>query len=415
MDVEDMDPDRLDHRVRASRIDDDVIVRVAHQVAAFHERSDPALTEPQDAAERVRELVQLDVGIKLPGEAARAEQQQLEFLERHAERFERRACEQRVRDVHGELGLEHIRAPDDEAVQLLDRIAAGTRLRRIDVCADVALLADELAAEGRADLAERFLSAYAAEANDFDLFLLVDFYASLRATLRAKVELFRADTAPSWAAAEAHQRHSHRFFALALSARRKPLLPPVVIATGGQVASGKSTVAHALALAIGAPIVSSDRTRDFLLGARVDNEPHEIHWERAYEPGFAARVYSEVMRRGEAVLESGRPLVLDGCFRSRKQRATARALASSRGLPFKFIDAQIPESLQRERLHQRSLRDAEPDATWLAIAAALRREWESPDELAPDEHIVVDTSLALDRNIAELRTVLPTWPPGLTG
>lgn len=415
MEVDEAKTGRLDQLLRAGRIGDDLIVRVAHEIAAFHERAAPVPDEPQGAVAAVRELVELEVGVTLPPEAARAERQQRAFLDRHGTRFERRTREQRVRDVHGELGLEHVRVAEDGSVALLDRAAPGTRMRRIDVCADIALLADELAAEGRVDLAERFLSAYAEHANDFDLFGLVDFYAGLRASLRAKLELVRAERASSAATAREHRRRSHRFVTLALAVRRKALLPPIVIATGGQVASGKSTLARALAWEIGAPVVSSDRTRDFLLGERVVDEPHEIHWERAYEPGFAERVYGEVMRRGEVVLESGRPLVVDGCFRSRAQRAMARALADARGLPFRFVEARIPEPLQRERLHERSLRDAVPDRAWRDIADALRREWEPADELADEQHIVLDTSQPLARNVATLRAKLPTWPPGLTG
>jgi predicted kinase len=407
--------DRLDLRLREGRLDGETMRAVAGAVAAFHERAEPVDPAAIDATEHVGELVRLELGGALPPEAKRAERVQLDFLARESERIELRAQQRRVRHVHGELGLEHVFVDARGEVQLIDRLDTDPRLRRIDVCADVALLADELAVEGRSDLAERFLADYAAASDDFDLYPLVDFYAGLRASLRGKLAAERAALAGPGERGERSAARARRYFLLALAARRQPLLPPVVVATGGQVASGKSTLARALAAEIGAPVVSTDRTRDCLLGMRPGGELHEVHWEQAYEPGFSERVYGEVLRRAGAVLASGRPVVVDGCFRSRVQRAAVQALAAAYGYPFYFVEARIPLDVQRARLHERSLRDGEPDSTWHDIAEALRREWEPAYELDPTQRLVLDTSQPLVFSVAELRAALPTWPDRLTG
>ena len=100
--------------------------------------------------------------------------------------FEQRAAAGHVRDGHGNLGLEHVFIDNDSNVRIIDRLEFDPRLRQFDVCADIASLSAHLAARGRADLAESFLADYAAEANDFDLYPLVDFYASLRASIQGK-------------------------------------------------------------------------------------------------------------------------------------------------------------------------------------------------------------------------------------
>ena len=74
-----------------------------------------------------------------------------------------------------------------------------------DVAADVALLATDLASRGRTDLAERFLAEYAGLANDFDLYPLLDFHASLRAAIRAKLDWVCADHEHAGSAGEAGQ------------------------------------------------------------------------------------------------------------------------------------------------------------------------------------------------------------------
>jgi predicted kinase len=410
--------DRLDQRLATARLDDGDLHAVARAIAIFHAAAPRIDLAPDEALAALRAHVRPADGERreaAPEALGRAERVQLDFVDREAGRLAERVRGGRVREVHGELGLEHVYVDARGHVELVDRASPDDPMRRIDVCADVALLADELAAAGRADLAERFVAAYAVSADDFDLYPVIDFYASLRASLRARLELDRAAGTHRRTIAEWHAARAHRFLKLALAVARQPLLPPALIATGGQVASGKSTVADALARAIGAPVVNTDRTRSALLGAHGDVSPHEIHWERAYAPGFARRVYDEVLRRATEVLVSGRPVLVDGCFRSRAQRAAVRALAQRYGVPFYFVEVRVGEASQRERLRERARRDGEPDATWLDIAEALRRDWEPPDDLAASEHLVVDTDRPLAANLDALRAALPTWPERLTG
>jgi len=418
------DRDRADRRLQSGSLDDAMVHAIARQLAAFHET---APTDPGIAAEgRPRALHQrVDLRIEspdtppreaLPVELERAEAWQHGFLEEHAERFEARAGAGSIREGHGDLSLDHVFVDDAGRVHVIDALEAAPHLRRADGVADVALLATDIATRGRTDLAERLIAEYARVANDFDLYPLLDFYSSLRATTRGKLEWFFADSlSGAYRDATERRERARRFFLLALAAPRRPLLPPAVVAMGGQVASGKSTVASHIAHRIGAPIVSSDATRDFLLGGRVNEHLHEVRWELAYEAGFPDRIYDEVMRRAGAVLESGRPVVVDGCFSARRERERARALAERFGRPFLFVEASVSEAVQRERLRERSLRDGEPDSTWQRIADDLRARWEPADELGAAEHLALDTALPLDWSAARIEEALPTWPEGLTG
>lgn len=413
------DRDRADQRLDEDRLDDDAVCAIAHAIAAFHECA--PLVEGEPAA-MLRYAIDLEPPhsaaapeTPLPRSSVEAADWQRKFLNEHADLFERRAAAGRLRDGHGNLSLEHVFVSDDGRVRIIDRLEFAPRLRQLDVCADIASLSTDLAAAGRSDLAERFLADYAAEANDFDLYPLVDFYASLRASLQGKLEWFYTDHfGHDPLRADARRARAHRCFKLAVSAPRQACLPAAVVAVGGLVASGKSTVAQHLGREIGAPVISSDRTRDFLLGARLNEDLHEVHWENHYETGFGDRVYDEVMRRAGAVLRSGRPVVLDGCFRLAAQRSHARELARQFGHPFLFVEARVPEDVCRQRLQERSLRDGVPDATWLEIADELRAQWEPMDELPAEERETLDTSLPLVKNAERLRARLPTWPAGLT-
>ena len=73
----------------------------------------------------------------------------------------------------------------------------------------------------------------------------VDFYEGYRAYVRGKVSALTARQATG-ALRDHALADARRHFALALSAGRRSLLDPVVVAVGGVIASGKSTIADAL-------------------------------------------------------------------------------------------------------------------------------------------------------------------------
>jgi aminoglycoside phosphotransferase family enzyme/predicted kinase len=444
------DADRADRRLAEGRLEDEHLVALARHVAAFHERARRAVALDAEAVlGRLRERIALRiaplearasdstrVGPTEPAGSAMHEQLtepagsrtgdetsdfaalatwQRDFVARHAAELVARARGSAIRQGHGELALDHVFVDDSGGVRSLAGLELGSGWRDDDIAADVALLANDLAARRRADLAERFVAEYARLANDFDLYPLLDFHASLRATLNAKLDAYCADhLAANADETRRYRERARRWRALARAAPRRPLLPPVVVALGGQVASGKSTVATWIGRRLAAPVVGSDATRDFLLGARLNAELHEARWEESYTAGFGERVYAEVLRRAGQVLRSGRPVVIDGCFRSRAQRAGARALAARFGHPFLFVEARIPREVQRERLAERALRDNVPLDDWLEIADDLRAAWEPADDLPPGEHLPLDTSRPLAWSTGRIEAALPTWPEGLT-
>lgn len=273
----------------------------------------------------------------------------------------------------------------------------------------------DLASHGRVDLAERFLARYARASNDFDLYALVDFYESYRAFVRAKVCMMRlADPLADEATRPQTGAEARRHFLLALSADRRPLLLPALVAVGGIIASGKSTIADRVGADMGAPVIDADRTRKAMLGVAPTEPVHEAAWKGAYDPAFTEKVYEEVLRRAGVVLASGRPVVLDASFRSPAMRGAARKLASTYGVPFRFVECRADVEACRARLVVRANHAGVSDGR-IAIFDEFCAKFEPPRELPECERIAVDTSRAIDDSIATLRTRLDTWPPGLAG
>jgi uncharacterized protein len=341
---------------------------------------------------------------QLAGEAVEreVEERQLEFLNTHGALFARRVENGRVRDGHGDLRLEHVYLIGSDEPVIIDCIEFNERFRYGDVCADLAFLSMDLAAHGRHDYKERLLASYVRESWDHDLYALVDFYESYRAYVRAKVSAFSlASSDLSFAAREKLEHEARRFLLLALAAERPALAPPRLWAVGGSIASGKSTVAEALATRLGAPLIGSDETRKRLLGVDSRTPLHHGAWQEAYGPDVTERVYADVFARARVVLESGRSVVLDASFRRRADREAARRLSSSTDAAFAFIECRVPEQVARARLAERARGPSVSDGR-LEIYEAFSATYEPVTELAPGEFLALDTSGSIEQSLTRL-------------
>ena len=340
---------------------------------------------------------------------------QRSFLREHRDVFARRVAAGAIRDGHGDLRLEHVFFGAENDFEVIDGIEFDARYRHGDVCADVAFLAMDLARWGRVDLAERFVAAYARASNDYELYRLVDFYESYRAHVRAKVAaVVLADAS---ATAEARERASaevRRYLVLAMSAGRRSLLEPLLVVVAGGIASGKSTLARRLGDALSAPVVDADRTRKWMLGMAPTEHADSDAWAGPYDPRFSERVYAEVLARADAVLASGRPVILDATFRTAKARADARALAAARGVPFRLLQCDAPVDVCRERVAKRDRETSVSDGR-VAIFDAFRAGYQPITEIAEPELVRIDTGGTPESALAQVEEALATWPARLVG
>ncbi len=178
-----------------------------------------------------------------------------------------------------------------------------------------------------------------------------------------------------------------------------------VVVVGGLVASGKSTISGVLCERLGAVRLEADRVRGTLLEA-AEAEPAgaEARWRRDFSPGFEQEIYGDLLRRAQTALAGGRSVVLDACFPRSAQRHAARALAARHGAVFLFAECRVPEPTARARLLARE--DAVGRPGWEEIHRRLAAHFEPPDELDPDERLVVSgagpTGPAVDAIAARL-------------
>ncbi|HEX7668598.1 MAG TPA: AAA family ATPase, partial [Polyangiaceae bacterium] len=406
------DDARADTRLAEGRLGGAEIERLAVHLARFHDRVGSSETSARFGTPEVI-LANVRENFAQGGEASRAlvgardakeiERDQTEFVEKHRDLLNERIENGRIRDGHGDLRLEHVYFDSKTEPTIIDCIEFNDRFRYADVCSDIAFLSMDLERAGRSDLAERFLAAYARESGDYQLYELVDFYEAYRAYVRGKVSsLLARDEGVPFDARERARKEARSLFLLSLLEGRQSILRPAVVAVGGVIASGKSTVASEIGVIMGAPVIDADRTRKALARVAPTAPLAEAPWAGAYAPEMTARVYAEVLRRARSVLSSGRAVVLDASFRSRDLRALARELARAQDVPFYFVECRASIQDCRKRLAERA-RSASVSDGRAEIFDQFVAKFEPVTELPAADHLVVDTTLPIENNVARLR------------
>lgn len=405
------DTNRADNLLREGKLSPARLDQIAQRLVAFHAQATQGahvanFGAPEQIAQNVSEnFVQTRSTVErfLSGrQAAELENWQRNYLKDHTKLFRERAERGYVRDGHGDLRLEHVYVEAD-SITILDCIEFNDRFRYADVCSDVAFLSMDLEAAGRVDLAELLLARYARYASDFDLYALVDFYESYRAFVRAKVASFTAaDETVDYPTRERAWQQARHYALLALSAKRSPLVAPVLVAVGGVIASGKSALAERLGDMLAAPVVDTDRIRKHLAGRQPSERMTEPLFKGAYSEEASNRVYDELCRRAGIVLRSGRAIVVEASFRTAAERARVRALARECKVPFHFLECRAPAEVCKARLVERAKGASVSDGR-LEIFDAFAASFEPVTELEPSEHVVVDTTRNIDLTLEQLK------------
>lgn len=385
------------------------LVNTLHQFYITQPPPPPAETE--QALERIQTSTQgnFDATCPFVGQSLSASalaaigHYSCEFQDRQSSLLAARVRNGWIRDCHGDLHLEHIHVTAD-AIRIFDCVEFNKDFRFIDVASDLAFLAMDLDFNHRPDLADDLIERFAALFQDTELKPLMDFYKCYRACVRGKVEslLSNAATAPV-AEKEASLDLARRYFRLALHYAVNGSKPRAIVIMG-QVASGKSALAEALAAETEWPIVSSDRLRKTM--AKVPLHRRGTQDERAelYSPQMTRRVYTEIGDRVLQSLRGYRPMIVDATFSRRHDRDSLRQLLDSEGFGATWIEAHASDSLTQVRLRLRETTDGVVSDARIEDFERLRRSYEPPSELAGDTLLRADTASTTGEALHELLT-----------
>jgi hypothetical protein len=375
--------DTLAARLGRGAVREADLAAVARRIAAFHRAAEPVRVA--DAPGRVRarsernlaELRPLLDGVA-PAETADAAMRFVEaFVTAHGATLQARADAGLVVDAHGDLRAEHV-VLEDGRVAIVDRLEFDRELRVIDVADDLGFLAMDLEALGARWAADALVRAYRAAAGDGGAAhgaddragpgtpprggatraaadvapdRLVAFFGVHRAHVRAKVALLRAaqlDGADAERAVDAGRALLALADRLAWRARG-----PLLLLVTGPPASGKSTLARALAAASGLPVVSSDAERKRALGLA----PAERAPAAAYTAEQRAAVYRRLAERAVEALAAAGGAIVDATFGdARLQEAFFSALAAD--VPVTVVECAVPPDVLARRARERTPENA---------------------------------------------------------
>jgi aminoglycoside phosphotransferase family enzyme/predicted kinase len=334
----------------AGRLSRDHVRSLAESVAAFHAAAAVAgaatLHGEPDAVLGValENIVQM-IDLRLPQEYQPKLHELRLWTERHfaglRETVRARKSGGFVRECHGDLHLNNV-ALLEGALTPFDGIEFNDSLRWIDVASDVAFTVMDLAARGRSDLAWDFLDAWLERTGDYGALEVMRFYLVYRALVRAKVALLR-------------QPPDCQEFARYLGTAQNYVKPgaPAVLIMHGLSGSGKTTVAGALARALGAVRIRSDVVRKQLAAYPSLARTHSAVGQGLYGEKSTHATYFALVTLAGRIAPAGFPVIVDAAFLRHCQRELMRRAAREAGASFIIISLRAPEKTLRERVRAR--------------------------------------------------------------
>jgi len=424
---------QLDHKLEAGELTIEQMEDIASMVAGFHQCIDVAdETVSYGSAESVfqpveQNLVQVREHLdtdKYEQQLTRLEQWSRESFIALKPNFVQRKTAGFIRECHGDMHLRNIVWLDEDYHQgptAFDCIEFNDNLRWIDVISEVAFLVMDLQSRNLHSYARRFLNSYLEDTGDYAGVMLLPYYLSYRAMVRAKVSVLRLQQA-GVAAEEKRQMLDEFEQYLELASGYAKAQHPVLIVMRGASASGKSTVSRLLLDAVDAIRIRSDVERKRLHGvphgADNDNEDgSEAHTagqtaahattqtaahnttqtaginEGIYSAQASVATYGRLIECATSVLSAGYSAIIDAAFLKPEQRLPFQQLAEQLGVGYVILEVTAADEVLRQRILARKndVSDADLDV--------LNYQLENWQPLTADESehaIEVNTEQAID-------------------
>lgn len=296
-----------------------------------------------------------------------------------------------IRDVHGDLRLEHVYYfPDSSSpgdVVILDGIEFDPGFRRIDVVADMAFLTMELCFMGFPELADAFANAYFAESGDSTGLDVLPLFAVYRSAVRAKVAAILAceSEVPEADRTKAVQR-SRSHWLWCLSELESPGQRPALVLVSGLPGTGKSTLSRALSELGHFEVIRSDVIRKEIFAAENTDQATSL-----YTSDRTQRVYDECLERARLALRNGKRVIVDATFQREQDRQSFLQLALECGTRVAWIECTAPPEITKQRIDSR--RGDASDADW-TVYLLVRSRWQEPSEQTRRFYEQIETGLS---------------------
>ncbi len=397
------DESTLDKLAARGALDPAVAADLAESISTAHARADRSdLATTQRFHKWMIDTFDglADAPIFAPDDVAALRSSFLAAYSATAPLLERREAQGKVRRCHGDVHLRNIVLENGKPI-LFDAIEFDDLLATIDILYDLAFVLMDFWQRGLHAHANLLFNRYLWRAPEFEQELeglaALPMFLALRAAIRARVVAALSDIADADHSAEAKS-----FFGASAAFLRPE--PARLVAVGGLSGTGKSTLATALAGAIGrapgAVHLRSDIERKRLRGA----DEYERLPPDAYAPAITAQVYGRLLNLAEIALRAGQSIIVDAVHAREDERVALAALAKKLDVPFTglWLDAPVETLVARVEARQHDASDANAAVVRQQTALALGAiEWTRLDAGQGFDLLLARAQAALNLPAAE--------------
>lgn len=400
---------RLDKCLRSGKLEQGIIDELARKLADFYKKttSNPEITALgkweivwKNCAENFEQIDLLEGKKSIDGDLLQIIRAATRsFMTRHRHLFDLRVSKGRIKDCHGDLKSEHIYLTNP--IQIIDCIEFNDRFRFSDISADLAFLAMDLDFRGQSTLAQTLIDSFLDNYEDPELLILLAFYKCYRAMVRVKVNFFQMQgLRPNDHRKGLLERDARRYLELAYQYAAQFTRSTVWVVCG-LPASGKSTVAAALAAALGIRIISSDITRKELFHILPATSGATNYGDGIYTENATALTYGKMLLQVQEMVEKGDSVILDATYSRKTHRSELVRLARDMDVNLMFIHCWTRLETLRQRLQERESRPGISDARAHHLEAFIR-QFESMEEIPPQICIEIRTDYAVEKNLKRI-------------
>ena len=302
-----------------------------------------------------------------------------------------------IRRCHGDLHLRNlVRLP--QGVRMFDAVEFDETIATGDVLYDMAFLLMDLDQIGERVAANRVLNRYLAlrdEPNDMEALAALPLFLSIRAALRAKISAMSAQHSPK-SDRDALEREAQHLFDYAMDVLEPRDVSLTVV--GGLSGTGKSTLAQALAPAIGrtpgAIVLRSDVIRKSIMGVRW----HDRLDASGYAPEVTRQVFTALNMMTQRALAAGHSVIVDAVCAQASEREALEGIARAVECHFAGVWLDAPLDTRLERLGSRRNDPSDADAQ----VARLQESYDLMDVEWPR----VDVRGSLDEVLGAVRPLV---------
>lgn len=379
---------QLDNMLAAGQLETHHIDAIALMIARFHldiQTADKSTTygEPeslfQPVMENFKQITEQLENLKYKNiltkllNWSKSQFEQLEGI------FQSRKQQGFIRECHGDLHLRNLvwlgdknTIEPDKGPMAFDCIEFNENLRWIDVISEVAFLVMDLHDRKQTKLANRFLNSYLELTGDYSGLVILPFYLSYRAMVRAKVAILRLrqpdiDTTDK----KLLLKEFETYLELAQSYIQRST--PKLIIMRGVSASGKSTISQQLVDKLGAIRLRSDVERKRLVSEpEKQNKSVQIN-KGLYSEKVTEQTYAKLLELADSLMRAGFSVIIDAAFLQHQQRKPFQQLAERLNVRYFIVETTAPAKVLRRRIVQRKNNVSDAD---LNVLEYQLKNWE---------------------------------------